>query len=326
MGLNWVGEVHLSTPKGNKLGSCVCAALSLLGVLSAFAIPQEAGKSPTNQTLRRLPDQGKDFVQSPSKLSDSSSAQTSSSTAISASGASSRIPDELNWPQFLEAARAKAMAYTDDLPNFICTQITTRFDRIYPKGWRQVDNFVADLTYFDKKENYKIISVANQATSTATIENLSGARSTGEFGSALRMLFDPESKASFRLEGVDQANGRQTVRASYQVPQETSRRTINYNNERTIVTAYRGRCWIDPESFNVVRLEEKAINIPEGFPITRSEVAIDYDLQDIAGRKHWLPVRAEMMMVQGAVNFHTRNVIEFKKYRKFEAEVKFVPE
>jgi len=72
----------------------------------------------------------------------------------------------------------------------------------------------------------------------------------------------------------------------------------------------------------VVRLEDKAIDIPEDFPVTRSEGSTDYDLADIAGVKYWLPVRAEILMVEGGTKVHTRNVIEFKRYRKFEAEVK----
>jgi hypothetical protein len=36
-----------------------------------------------------------------------------------------------------------------------------------------------------------------------------------------------------------------------------------------------------PESFQVVRLEDKAINIPPDFPITRSDGATDYDLQTL---------------------------------------------
>src|SRR4030095_9097537 len=98
---------------------------------------------------------------------------------------------EADWPKFLESVRAKALAYTDDLPNFICTQVPQRNARYFPGGWRQLDNFVAELTYFDKKEHYKILTVANRATSDATIENLSGTRSTGEFGSSMRSLFDP---------------------------------------------------------------------------------------------------------------------------------------
>ncbi len=219
------------------------------------------------------------------------------------------------------------MAYTDDLPNFICTQVTQRHARSVPGGWRPVDNFVAELTYFDKKEHYKILTLANMATTDATIENLSGTSSTGEFGTSIRSLFDPATNASFRLEGRDQSNGHETVRISYQVPHEPRGRTITYNNERTIATAYRGRCWIDPSSFQLVRLEYKALNIPKDFPITRSEGATDYDLAEIGGKKYWLPVRAEvLLLVERDAKLHTRNVIELKRYRKFEAEVRIVPD
>jgi hypothetical protein len=270
------------------------------------------------ETLRRLRNQGKDFIPTPSEPAATSSAEKPNVPA--------KAPTEENWPQFLQAVRSKATAYIDNLPNFICTQITQRFIRFFPSGWRQVDNFVADLSYYDKKEHYKILTVANQASPNATMETLSGTRSTGEFGTTLRALFDPNTNATFRLEGLDQTNGRDTVRIGYQVPKETSSRTINYNNQRTVITAYRGRCWIDPTSYQVVRLEDKALAIPEDFPITRSEGATDYDLAEISGVKYWLPVRAEVLLVEGAAKVHTRNVIEFKKYRKFEAEVKISTE
>lgn len=275
------------------------------------------------ETLRQIRGQGKDFVPTNSAGTPGSAVTTSTPEAPAASPGNAV---EADWPKFLENVRAKAIAYTDDLPNFICTQVTQRSARYFPGGWRSVDNYVAELTYFDRKEHYKILTVANQATTTATIENLSGTRSTGEFGTSLRSLFDPATNAIFRLEGREQTSGRETIRLGYQVARETSSRTINYNNERTIVTAYRGRCWIDPESFQVVRLEDKAINIPPDFPITRSDGSTDYDLADIGGKKYWLPVRAEVLLVEGGAKLHTRNVIEFKRYRKFEAEVRIVPD
>jgi hypothetical protein len=274
------------------------------------------------ETLRGIRWQGKDFVPTVSQEAHPVNPPAPSPSQTSAPPTSNAV--EADWPKFLEQVRAKAIAYTDELPNFICTQVTQRSARYFPGGWRSLDNFVAELSYFDKKEHYKILTVANQATTTATMENLSGTRSTGEFGTSLRALFEPATNAVFRLEGREQTNGRETIRMGYQVARETSSRTINYNNERTIITAYRGRCWIDPESFQVVRLEDKAINIPLDFPITRSDGATDYDLADIGGRKYWLPVRAEVLLVEGGAKLHTRNVIEFKRYRKFEAEVKIV--
>ena len=275
-------------------------------------------------TLRQIRGQGRDFV--PTKPGGTVGSTATVSTPESPATPSASTGVEADWPKFLEQVRAKAIAYTDDLPNFICTQLTQRSARYFPGGWRTVDNFVAELSYFDKKEHYKILTVANQATTTATMENLSGTRSTGEFGSSMRSLFEPATNAVFRLEGREQTNGRETIRLGYQVARETSSRSINYNNERTIITAYRGRCWIDPESFQVVRLEDKAINIPPDFPITRSDGATDYDLADIGGRKYWLPIRAEVLLVEGGAKLHTRNVIEFKRYRKFEAEVRIVPD
>jgi hypothetical protein len=277
------------------------------------------------QALRRLKEKGRDktpFAVSPAQPVEEIS------TLPPATLPDGTLLDEKNWPKFLEAVRAKAMVYTEDLPNFICAQITQRSIRFFPEGWRLIDNFVADLSYYDKKEHYKIISVANKPSNNVTMENLKGARSTGEFGSTMSAIFDPKSRAVFRLEGPEQSNGRDTIRISFNVPLETSNRGITYEDEslpkRTIITAYRGRVWIDPTSFQIVRIEDKALNIPLDFPITRSEGAIDYDLADISGKKYWLPVHAEMYMVEGGRKLHTKNIIEFKKYRKFEAEVKLV--
>ena len=168
------------------------------------------------------------------------------------------------------------------------------------------------------------------------MENLSGTTSTGEFGTARRSLFDPAANASFRLEGRAQLNGHETVRIGYQVPQTPGGRTITHTisknnniNKRTIVAAYRGRCWIDPTSFQLVRLEYKALDIPKEFPIIQSEGATDYDLAEIEGKKYWLPIRAEVLLIVDIVDqgvTQTRNVIEFKHYRKFEAEVRIAPD
>src|SRR5688572_12678472 len=117
------------------------------------------------ETLRQIRGQGKDFVPTNSVASSASPASSSTTEAPATPAAGNGV--EADWPKFLEQVRAKAIAYTDELPNFICTQLTQRSARYFPGGWRTVDNFVAELSYFDKKEHYKILAVANQATTTA---------------------------------------------------------------------------------------------------------------------------------------------------------------
>ena len=241
----------------------------------------------------------------------------------------SGLPDRETWPQFLEEVRSTAMAYTDNLPNFICTQITQRYLRRLPKtGWVRVDNFVAELTYYDKQEHYKLVSVGNRsASSDATLESLKGTTSTGEFGSSLHYLFDPATGTHFRFEGIDHSRGSPTVRVGFRVSKETSKRSIIFREGTTelgVVTPYRGRCWIDPGSLQVVQIKERAYRIPENFPVTRSEGSTEYNQVEIAGQQHWLPVRAEVLLENRSAKLHTRNVIQFKQYRKFGSDVKFV--
>ena len=243
----------------------------------------------------------------------------------------SGLPDRETWPQFLEQVRSTAMAYTENLPNFICTQITQRYLRRLPKtGWVRVDNFVAELTYYDKQEHYKLVSVGNRsAASDATLESLKGTTSTGEFGSSLNYLFDPATGTHFRFEGIDHSRGSPTVRVGFRVPKDTSKRSIIFREGTTevgVVTPYRGRCWIDPGSLQVVQIKERAYRIPDTFPITRSEGSTQYDRVEIAGQQHWLPVRAEVLLENRSARLHTRNVIQFKQYRRFGSEVKFVTE
>ena len=140
---------------------------------------------------------------------------------------------------------------------------------------------MAELTYYDKQEHYKLVSVGNRsAASDATLESLKGTTSTGEFGSSLNYLFDPATGTHFRFEGIDHSRGSPTVRVGFRVPKDTSKRSIIFREGTTevgVVTPYRGRCWIDPGSLQVVQIKERAYRIPDTFPITRSEGSTQYD-------------------------------------------------
>jgi hypothetical protein len=98
--------------------------------------------------------------------------------------------------------------------------------------------------------------------------------------------------------------------------------------------AYRGLVWFEIASGQVIRLQFETLNLPTDFPIARSAWAIDYDVVGIGPEEYRLPVRAEVQSVTSSCkdllpaekNHHTRNVIEFKQYHKFETEVKVRPD
>lgn len=100
----------------------------------------------------------------------------------------------------ISEAREMALGYTKRLPDFICLQVTRRY--IDPSGlemFQLMDTVAERLSYFEQKEDYKLISINGNLTQSE-FEKLGGATSTGEFGTMLREIFEPQTETEFEWE------------------------------------------------------------------------------------------------------------------------------
>jgi hypothetical protein len=70
----------------------------------------------------------------------------------------------------------------------------------------------------------------------------------------------------------------------------------------------------------VLRIEIAAEKIPRSFPLDTVESAIDYDFVLIGDMKYLLPTHSEALSCRRGTGDCTRNVIEFRNYKKFGAE------
>src|SRR5258706_10826250 len=62
--------------------------------------------------------------------------------------------------QILAAITENALNYSNGLPNFICMQVTRRYvDQAGGENFRLTDTIAERLSYFEHKEDYKVISV-----------------------------------------------------------------------------------------------------------------------------------------------------------------------
>ena len=99
--------------------------------------------------------------------------------------------------RILDEVRQNALNYSKSLPDFICTQVTRRdYDPSGLELWHNEDTLVIRLSYFEQKEDYKLILQNNRVTDQS-YNSLGGATSTGEFGTMLRELFEPRTQARF---------------------------------------------------------------------------------------------------------------------------------
>ena len=73
-------------------------------------------------------------------------------------------PDSKEQAAVLKDVTEYALLYAKNLPNFICTQVTRRY--VDPTGmefWHLQDTVLAELSYFEQKEDYKVVMVNNSA-------------------------------------------------------------------------------------------------------------------------------------------------------------------
>ncbi|MFB3826424.1 MAG: hypothetical protein ACE15B_06625 [Bryobacteraceae bacterium] len=227
-------------------------------------------------------------------------------------------PSAEEQAKVLDDMRENALNYVRSLPDFICTQVTRRY--VDPSGlelWHPTDTLTARLSYFEQKEDYKLVLINSRPTEQSW-ESVGGATSTGEFGSMLRELFEPASRTRFEWSRWATLRGRRVYVFAYRVAQPFSRWRISYEKRMEITAGYHGEVFADRDTHMVTRITLEAEDIPPSFPVQGARTALDYDFTKIADREFLLPLRAEVRMRADRVL--TKNEVEFRMYRKFSAE------
>lgn len=231
-------------------------------------------------------------------------------------------PDSVRQQQILDQIKQYAMTYTDNLPNFICLQVTRRFmDPNSSDHYRLVDTVNAQLSYTEGKENYRLVSVNNRVVNLG-MEQLGGAVSVGEFGSLMKGIFDPTSQAEYGWDHWATLRGKRMTVFNYFIDSGHSSYSIEYNREQRIITAYKGLVYADANTGAIFRITFVAVDIPSSFPVKEAAEILDYYDVDISGQPYICPLKADLRMRAGREK--TKNEIEFRLYRKFGTESNIV--
>ncbi|MDX6694791.1 MAG: hypothetical protein QOF02_2394 [Blastocatellia bacterium] len=247
--------------------------------------------------------------------------------------AAAALPVTEEASELLENARTAALAASEAMPDFIVKQLITR---AYARGrfinWTVQDHLTLAVSYrASAGEEYKVLSIngqppANETKESGSYAQIGGSSSSGEYVSGLAALFKPETRAVFKVVDTDTLRNRRTVVYEYSVKQENSKLSLSTSGHSPVITAYRGRVWVDRENYRVLRFETIAVEIPFDFPMTAGGSTIDYDWVTINEQRYLLPSAAEIRMTVGRNEqaVHTRNEIRFRGYQKFGAEVKIL--
>ncbi len=199
-------------------------------------------------------------------------------------------------------------------------QFTTRYQTDSASrgktSWQAIDIVTADVIAENGKESYKNILVNGKATKDV---EKTGSWSEGEFASTLQAILSPTSDALFTGKRSTTIINRPAFRYDYSIEQPRSTWRVEAGGS-SYRPAYGGAIWIDKETSRVLRIEMSARKMPRDFPLDSVESAVDYDFVLIGDKKYLLPTHSEALSCVRGTSECSRNVIDFRNYKKYGAD------
>ncbi len=236
-------------------------------------------------------------------------------------GSNDAIPRSLrSGDDLIRRAADTALDFTETLPNYVCQELMSRYEsESRPANWHAIDVVGTEVVYENGKEDYRKVTL-NGRPVNKKLEELGGSWSTGEFGTVLIGLFSPGTAADFHYLKDARIAGILTKQYSFSVTHANSNWGIHFGSQ-TYDPGYSGTVWIDPATARVMRIEMSARNFPSDFATDDVESATDYEYIRLGDAKQYLlPVHAETLSCQRGTDNCSRNVIDFRNYRKYTGE------
>ena len=231
-------------------------------------------------------------------------------------------PQPAEQVQIWEAAHDNALSYTESLPDFICSEVVQRFVNSSNKNsWKLEDTLALKLSYFERREQYKLMTVNNHSTSLS-YEQMRGAVTEGEFGSMLAAIFALKARTNRSWDHWTLLRSRPThvytfaiaaANSDYQITSGTALR-----DEERVQVGQHGYVYIDASTRRVVRISAVADQFPRDFPVQNVRLILDYDFTDVGGAHYLLPLHSQTTLF--APPLRHRNETDFLQYRKFSAD------
>jgi len=218
-------------------------------------------------------------------------------------------------------AGAYARSYAANLPDFLCDETVVRYEDLRASGvWQKRDALGIRLSYGEKAEDERLVTYNGRPT-TASLREYGGAIIQGEFGSLMIQILDPTSHGKFHWDHWTLLRNHLVGVYSYRIEARDSQYHLvfgqGFDHEET-TPAMEGFLYLDGETNDIVRIFNRAADIPPTFAVRQAINRVDYAPQAVGDKRYVLPLRSESRMA--ARDIRTRNLTEFGGYRKFEGK------
>ena len=228
-------------------------------------------------------------------------------------------PSPAGQTSLLSSIRQYAERYVNNLPDFICEQVTRQFEAgRKPKHWHQGDTLTAKLVYNEGREERTLEFVNNRPVGMQARFWHRPLVTEGEFGMLMERVFGSITDTGFSWAGWQLSGDRWLAVFDYQIDKQHSTLSLTLGDLAKATVPYHGSIYADAATGAIWRITSNPSDIPPELRTKSIETTIDYNSVNIGGQSYILPAKATVLLVTPSNNI--RNEIEFTKFRKFEAE------
>jgi len=209
------------------------------------------------------------------------------------------------------------------VPNYTCLETITRSRRAPRKlvvsrnggrgPFQRHDIVRLEVAEADHQELFASPGAYNFTESDISTFVTGGMIGNGLFTLFAREIFGP-STATYKFVGETNVAGRRLLRYDYQVSLLVSNYRIKSLAEANV--GYHGSFWVDPKTFDTVRLDIQADDIPYAVGVAAATTRIDYAPVRIGAADVLLPQSAEMTMLL-LDDWEDRNNIAFTHCKEY---------
>jgi hypothetical protein len=228
-------------------------------------------------------------------------------------------PDTAEQERLLTTMRAYSEEYVENLPNFICEQITYQYQAgKKATRWRKGDVLTSRLLFSDGREQRGLERVNDRPIRSGVRPWRTPLQTEGEFGILLANIFNSASDAAFTWKRWDLVRGKRVAVFDFSIDTAHSTMTLSLSDLAKAIVPYHGTVYGDAETGVIWRITNAANNLPNQIKTKSISTVIDYDQVMIGNQTYLLPVHASIWLVTDSGN--VRNELEFRDYRKFETD------
>jgi len=204
------------------------------------------------------------------------------------------------------------------MPDYTCMQVVERAWRDSPKAQFKVnDTLRLEVGLVNGKERFSWLDAKQFEDKNLADMIGAGATGTGSFALHAGSVFKPRV-ADFTYQGEETWDGRGVIRYDYEVPLERSGYRLRVSSQEALVP-FRGSFWVDKETFDMIRLEVNADDIPPALGLAQASDMVNYKRVEMGGGEFLLPESAELIM-EDSLGGGVRNRTRYSRCRQFQAE------